>query len=45
METDFSEILAANVEQQVKENAEVSMGVDVGDEDIRRIQQLCDKVI
>ena len=43
--TDFSKILSADVENQVKENAADSMGVDVSDIDIHGIQLICDKVL
>jgi len=43
--TDLSDILAEEVEQTLKEQAEVSMGTDIAEEDIDNIQQLCDQVI
>jgi nucleolar protein 58 len=43
--TDFSEILPEEVEEALKEQAEVSMGTEIAEEDIDNIQQLCDQVI
>jgi nucleolar protein 58 len=43
--TDFSDILPDEVEQQLKEFAEVSMGTDVGGDDMENIVQLADQVI
>jgi len=43
--TDFSDILPEEVEEQVKEVAEVSMGTDVNEEDMSNIMQLADQVI
>jgi len=43
--TDFSELLPEEMEQEVKEAAQVSMGTEVGDEDIENIVALCDQVI
>jgi len=42
---DLSDILPEEVETQLKEVAEVSMGTEIADEDINNIQQLCDQVI
>jgi len=44
-ETDLSEILPEDVEEALKEAAEVSMGTEIAPEDIDNIQQLCDQVI
>merc|ERR1711976_1147602 len=43
--TDFSDILPEEIEQQLKEYAEVSMGTDVGEDDMDNILQLADQVI
>merc|ERR550519_1362038 len=43
--TDFSDILPEEIEQQLKEFAEVSMGTDVGGDDMDNIMQLADQVI
>merc|ERR1712110_547896 len=43
--TDFSDILPDEIEQQLKEFAEVSMGTDVGGDDMENIVQLADQVI
>lgn len=43
--TDFSDILPEEIEQQLKEFAEVSMGTDVGEDDMDNILQLADQVI
>ena len=45
VKTDFSDILPEDVEKELKEAAEVSMGTEVADEDVSNIQQLCDQVI
>lgn len=42
--TDLSDILPEDVEQSVKEAAEVSMGTEVSKEDIENISDLCDQV-
>jgi len=42
--TDLSEILPEDVEENVKEAAEVSMGTEISDADIANIQELCDQV-
>ncbi|XP_074646077.1 nucleolar protein 58-like [Tubulanus polymorphus] len=44
-ETDFSSILPEEVESEVKEAAEISMGTEVSEEDIENITYLCDQVI
>lgn len=41
----FSDILPEEIEQQLKEFAEVSMGTDVGEDDMENILQLADQVI
>lgn len=43
--TDFSDILPEEVEEKVKEAAEVSMGTEVSEEDILNISCLCQQVI
>ncbi|XP_066974203.1 nucleolar protein 58 [Macrobrachium rosenbergii] len=43
--TDFSEILPEDVEEKVKEAAEISMGSEIADEDILNIHHLCDQII
>lgn len=40
--TDLSEILPEEVEEKVKEAAEISMGTEISAEDILNIQALCD---
>ncbi|CAF0800367.1 unnamed protein product [Didymodactylos carnosus] len=42
---DLSVILPADVETQVKEAAEISMGTEISDEDITNIRHLCAQVI
>jgi len=41
---DLSAILPENVEQEVKEQAEISMGSEISDDDINNITHLCDQV-
>lgn len=41
----FSEILPEEVEEKLKEAAEISMGTEISDEDIMNIVFLCDQVI
>uniref|UniRef100_U5EYK2 Nucleolar protein 58 n=1 Tax=Corethrella appendiculata TaxID=1370023 RepID=U5EYK2_9DIPT len=43
--TDLSDILADEVEQKVKEAAEISMGTEISEEDIINIQNLCDEIL
>merc|ERR1719443_1195986 len=43
--TDLSDILPEDVEQQLKEFAEVSMGTAIGEDDMENIVQLADQVI
>merc|ERR1719454_2235765 len=43
--TDFSDILPEEIEQQLKEFAEVSMGTAIGEDDMENIVQLADQVI
>lgn len=44
-EAELSEILPQDLEEKVKEAAEVSMGTEISDEDIMNIQQLCDEIL
>lgn len=41
---DLSDILPADVETQVKEAAEISMGTEISEEDIANIRHLCAQV-
>merc|ERR1719422_2639339 len=43
--TDLSDILPEEVEEKVKEAAEISMGTEISDEDIENISFLCEQVI
>lgn len=43
--TDLSDILPEDVEEKVKEAAEISMGTEVSEEDILNIQTLCDEIL
>lgn len=43
--TDLSDILPEDVEEKVKEAAEISMGTEISEEDILNIQSLCDEVL
>jgi nucleolar protein 58 len=43
--TDLSEILPVELEEAVKEAAEVSMGTEISSEDIENITFLCDQII
>lgn len=43
--TDLSDILPEDVEANVKEAAEISMGTEIAEEDIFNIQALCDEII
>lgn len=40
----MSDILPEDVEEKVKEAAEISMGTEITEDDINNIQQLCDQV-
>ncbi|XP_053680058.1 nucleolar protein 58 [Anopheles nili] len=44
-DTDLSDILLEELEQHVKEAAEISMGTEISEEDITNIQNLCDEII
>ena len=41
---DLSAILPENIEQEVKEQAEISMGSEISEDDIMNITHLCDQV-
>lgn len=43
-ESDFSKILPEEVEKEVKDAAEISMGTEISEEDIMNIKYLCDQV-
>jgi nucleolar protein 58 len=43
-ELDLSDILPTDVEAQVKEAAEISMGTEISEEDITNIRHLCSQV-
>lgn len=43
-ELDLSDILPPDVETQVKEAAEISMGTEISEEDITNIRHLCAQV-
>lgn len=43
--TDLSDILPEDVEEKVKEAAEISMGTEISDEDTINIQALCDEIL
>lgn len=43
--TDLSDILPEDVEEKVKEAAEISMGTEISEEDILNIQALCDEIL
>jgi len=42
---DLSDILPAEIEAQVKEAAEISMGTEISEEDIANVRHLCSQVI
>ncbi|PSN36152.1 Nucleolar protein 58 [Blattella germanica] len=42
--SDLSDILPEEIEEKVKEAAEISMGTEISDDDILNIQHLCDQV-
>jgi RNA processing factor Prp31 len=44
VDLDLSDILPADVEAQVKEAAEISMGTEISEEDITNIRHLCAQV-
>ena len=41
---DLSDLLPADVEGQVKEAAEISMGTEISEEDIANVRHLCSQV-
>ncbi|CAB0044094.1 unnamed protein product [Trichogramma brassicae] len=43
--TDLSDILPEDIEEKVKEAAEISMGTEISEDDIRNILRLCDQII
>jgi nucleolar protein 58 len=43
--SELSDILPPDLEEKVKEAAEVSMGTEISEEDIVNISQLCDEII
>ncbi|KAJ3079506.1 Ribosomal RNA processing protein 1 A [Quaeritorhiza haematococci] len=43
--TDLSTILPEELEQEVKDAAQISMGTEISDEDIENITYLCDQII
>ncbi|KAF5276515.1 hypothetical protein FQA39_LY06584 [Lamprigera yunnana] len=43
--SDMSDLLTEELEQQVKEAAEISMGTEISEEDIINIQNLCDQIV
>lgn len=43
--SDMSDVLPEEVEEQVKEAAEISMGTEISQDDILNIHRLCDQVI
>eukprot|EP00092_Neocalanus_flemingeri_P004113 GFUD01004425.1.p1 GENE.GFUD01004425.1~~GFUD01004425.1.p1 ORF type:complete len:541 (-),score=195.91 GFUD01004425.1:157-1779(-) len=43
--TDMSEVLPEEVEEKVKEAAEISMGTEISEEDIINIRHLCQQVV
>lgn len=43
--SDLSDILPEEIEEKVKEAAEISMGTEISEDDILNIQHLCDQVI
>ena len=42
--TDLSDILPEDVEEKVKEAAEISMGTEISDQDMLNIRHLCNQV-
>ncbi|XP_011495780.1 PREDICTED: nucleolar protein 58 [Ceratosolen solmsi marchali] len=45
VQSDLSDILPEDIEEKVKEAAEISMGTEISHDDIINIQHLCDQVI
>ena len=44
-ECDFSDIISDEVEEQLKEQAQMSMGTEISDVDLMHIKQLCEQVV
>ena len=44
-ECDLSDILPSEVEQELREQAEISTGTEITDEDLLQIRELCDQVL
>jgi nucleolar protein 58 len=44
-DSELSDILPPDLEEKVKEAAEVSMGTEISEEDILNIRQLCDEIL
>jgi len=44
-DSDFSDIMPEEIEKEMKEAAEISMGTEVSDEDITNILMLCEQVV
>ncbi|KAJ8924668.1 hypothetical protein NQ315_000819 [Exocentrus adspersus] len=44
-DSDLSDILPEEIEEKVKEAAEISMGTEISEDDIINIQNLCDQII
>jgi len=42
---DLSPILSTALEEQVKSAAEISMGTEIAEDDIKHIVEMCDEVI
>jgi len=42
---DFSDVLPEEVEEKVKEAAEISMGTEISEEDILNIKHLCEQIV
>ncbi|XP_048265505.1 nucleolar protein 58-like isoform X2 [Bombus terrestris] len=43
--SDLSDILSEDVEEKVKEAAEISMGTEISEDDILNIRHLCDQIV
>ncbi|XP_043495466.1 nucleolar protein 58-like [Polistes fuscatus] len=42
---DLSDVLPEDIEEKVKEAAEISMGTEISEDDISNIQHLCDEIV
>ena len=42
--SDFSKVLPEEMEQEVKDAAEISMGTEISDEDLLNVKYLCEQV-